>query len=378
MNISKRKVGGAAACLASLLVLIVAPAQGAARPGSLDRGFGDGGRAAIPTGRTVDRDDAGRVSQPHLDIAPDGSVAVARGNLVLRFLPNGHLDNRFGDQGRLWIPSVEGLPFKLADVAVGDEGKVWVFGAVVDPSIVREIPGYYPARVSPSFAVVLRLGPTGAPDTSFAGGDGVVRYGLDLGPEAGRSGIPLVQVESAELDSSGRVVMAVDWLGIPPSEGHGHYGWVTDALVRLTQSGQLDPTFGGNGVVGGLLGPSQVFEDFCLTPAGDPVIAVYEFMPQSWLEKGNPPVAVLTRLQHDGSLDRGFGDGGSKSVRGDAGLLACDRFGGLAMLRKFETPRPDGTTYPKVVRLSPGGRVDHRFGRRATKAVSSFPDVNAG
>jgi len=353
----------------------VAPTASIAKPGELDRTFGKRGRVEAK----IDRLTPARV---HLATAADGSIVATRGDVVLRYGPNGDLDPRFGEAGKLTVTAVEGLPFMLTDVAFDAEGRVLVFGTATDPSITREIPGYVPIRVNPSFAVVMRFDATGKLDSGFGDGDGIVRSSLGFQPfSTYTGGIPLASIDSARLDSAGRIVMAIGELGLPPSEGHPHFGWVTDALARLMPSGDLDPTFGGgDGIADDLLSRQMIYSDFCISTGDEPVIAsssfsIYSEYSADPYEPTSPQTSWLTRLRGDGSLDPAFGMGGSAYVRGGSGPLTCEDSGRLIMLQQPDFQPPDRSPFRawKIVRASASGRVDRRFGDQG-RAIVKQPD----
>jgi uncharacterized delta-60 repeat protein len=341
------------------------PNAASARPGDLDPTFGTGGRAATAV-EEVKPDWSGPGFGPSLEpetfsyevrlaAAPDGSVVVAHGSLLLRYLPDGQLDPGFGEDGKLAIETVAGLPFGLADVEVDSDGRILVFGTVVDTSTSRFVAAYSPREVSPSFVTVLRLDPTGSFDSGFGNGDGIFLEGLGLRPTSGvPAGIPLVETESAELDSAGRAVIAVGKVGFPPFT-RSTPGWAAGALIRLTPAGTLDPTFGGgDGVVEGALGDrGHTFPlGFCISSQDRPIVA---------LESRG-----LVRLRADGSLDRAFDHGGIAG--GAIARPVCDRSGHFYILDGPNTvfpTRKDPSVWRVIRRSDRDGGLDRSYSRRA-------------
>ncbi len=372
----QRHTAGFLTCLAMLLSLLAMPGTAPAQSSNLDNTFGEGGRVATAVdevapnwsgsgpGPTLRPESYGYI---HLAVAPDGSLVVARGNLLLRYLPDGQLDSKFGEGGKLAISTVEGLPFGLADIAVTSEDEILVFGTVVDPTISRFISGYSPRELSPSFVTVLRLDSTGALDPTFGKGNGVFREDLDLSSTRGvPADILLAETESAEIDSEGRAVIAVGKVGFPPAI-RSTPGWVGDALIRLTPSGTLDPTFGGgDGIVEGILRGSReaglLFRDFCISTRDEPIVAVGNFT----FEEGQGRT-WLSRLHADGTLNRAFGQDGIAQGHGGSGRPACTR-SHIFMLQgpsTFSPTREDPSLW-KVVSRSTDGHVNRGFGRRAS------------
>jgi uncharacterized delta-60 repeat protein len=374
----RRHIAGFLICLVTLLSLVAMPGTAPARSGDLDTTFGEGGRVATAVDEVVPNwngSDPGPTLTPNsygyeLDLAaaPDGSLVVAHGNLLLRYLPDGQLDSKFGEAGKLAISTVEGFPFGLADIAVTNEGKILVFGTAVDPSISRRIGAYSPRTVSPSFVTVLRLDSTGALDPTFGRGNGVFREGLQLSPTRGiPADLPLVEAESAEIDSKGRAVVAVGKVGFPPSI-RSTPGWIGDALIRLTPFGTLDPTFGGgDGIVEGILRGSRraglLFRGFCISTLDEPTIAVGAFTFEE--EEGR---SWLSRLHVDGTLNRSFGQDGVAQGNGGAGPLVCTR-SHIFMLQGpsiFSPTREDPSLWKVVRRSTDDGHLNRSFGERAS------------
>lgn len=312
-------------------------------------------------------------SKVSLATSPDGAIVVSRGNLLLRYLPDGRLDADFGEGGRLMLSEVDGLPFGVEDVAVDGGGNIMVFGTTVDPSVQRTISSYSITEVAASYATVLRLDVTGERDRSFGDGDGIFREGLGLRPTAGVPGdISLVEVVSARLDSKGRPLIALAKIGFPPTEAHTYVGWVADSLLRLTPAGERDRSFGGgDGVIEAVIprNRAEVLADFCVSTDDEPIVASREFITAEEVVAGGRSRGKLIRFRADGGRDRSFGRAGVAHASRGVGPLACAPSG-----KVFALQGPDAFFYPpranfsswRVVRRSPGGGVDRGFTRRAT------------
>jgi uncharacterized delta-60 repeat protein len=362
---ARRHSGGFLVCLVVLLLLVALPQTASAQSGDLDPAFGEGGRIATTVEEVVpdwSGPGLGPTLRPEtfsyearLATAPDGSVVVAHGNLLLRYLPDGQLDRGFGEAGKLTIGTVAELPFGLADFEIDSDGRILVFGTVVDTSTSRWVDAYSPREASPSFVTVIRLDSTGSIDPTFGGGDGV--FLEDLGLRATRrvpAGVSLVDTESAELDSEGRAVIAVGKVGFPPYT-RSTPGYAAAALIRLTSAGTLDLTFGGgDGVVEGVIGGSgySFSVGFCISSGDRPIVA---------LESRG-----FARLRVDGSLDRAFGRGGF--AKGVIGRPVCDRWGHFYVLdgpnSVFPT-RNDPSTWRVIRRSDRDGHLERGFSRRA-------------
>jgi uncharacterized delta-60 repeat protein len=192
----------------ALLAALLAPALAHARPGDLDRSFGDGGKvrtrfevhdgaysvATYSHGRTV-----------AAGVTSSGKFALAR------YRRNGTLDDSFSGNGKVRTDFGGGasarsvaIDAKRRIVAVGDD-------CGVDDSDC-------------DFALA-RYHRNGSLDRTFSGDGRVV---TDFGASAG--------ARSVAIDSRGRIVVA------GPSGGQL-------AIARYKQNGGLDPSFGSDGTV---------------------------------------------------------------------------------------------------------------------------------
>jgi uncharacterized delta-60 repeat protein len=367
----------ASCALASMVGLcLFAPAESQGRVGGLDPTFGDEGRVITPLAPLTPPWDESTLRPPggtspvRVATGSDGSVVVAAGNVVLRYLPNGDLDPAFGEAGKLAVRAVEGLPFLLSDVAVDSQGRIVVFGTAVDQTVTDEIIQYWiPARVNPSFVAVLRINPNGQLDPSFGGGDGIFRSDLGLYSTLPRSGsLPLLAIRSAKLDSAGRAVMTVARVGFLPHAVRPRVGWITDSLARLTPTGEPDTTFGGgDGALDGFEGGNDVFVDFCVNELDEVIVASQKIMIEG--EEGKRPFGWLMRRGIDGTADLGFGTTGAAYAYGGSGPIACGQRSDDVVMLQSAVPTPDDSSARPIIRLSAGGVIDRDFGRRGRATV---------
>jgi uncharacterized delta-60 repeat protein len=107
-----------------LAVLAALPAGAAAEPGELDEGFGRGGWVTTPAAF------AARWSETKAQLAasPDGASYLAVEDELVRYLDDGSLDPAFGSGGTIQIVPSGGLRFKTADLSVDPRGRAVVFG----------------------------------------------------------------------------------------------------------------------------------------------------------------------------------------------------------------------------------------------------------
>jgi uncharacterized delta-60 repeat protein len=85
-------------------------------------------------------------------------------------------------------------------------------------------------------AIVVRYTEAGVLDPTFGGGDGIVRLHFDTGTWD--------DVAAVAIDGGDRIVIAGSTASDPGCNTYCYF-----AVARLTDSGQLDPTFGGDGTV---------------------------------------------------------------------------------------------------------------------------------
>jgi uncharacterized delta-60 repeat protein len=341
--------------LAALAVFALAAPNAFAKPGALDKGFGEGGRAATP----LDLGSSWKDAAIETATGPDASIAVASKRQIVRYLPSGQLDRGWGDGGIVTLDQLEGLSLELDDIAIDSEGRVVAFGTAVDPNRTFRIPGYIGAVVNPTWAVVLRFDAAGHLDPSL-GGTGVVRtdFGLPMNRAEDGSSPSLVRAVAGIVDSQDRPILVAAQFENISDESHGHLGWVNRIVARLTPSGQPDLGFGGGKGVTVL--PSSGYDGLAAASGDEPSLLLWgggqaQPRPRSW----------VARLYTDGLPVSGYGNAGVRTVSGGGGDAALDRLGRLLILE-----RPDGKA-ARVLRLRPDGALDSGFGRggRATVAL---------
>jgi uncharacterized delta-60 repeat protein len=181
--------------------------------------------------------------------------------------------------------------------------------------------------------------------------------GGDLDPTFGNGGRArllddggYVNPAAAGIDSVGRIVVAGALEGPSPQ---------TDiVIIRVLPSGDLDTSFGDQGVV-------------VLNPGGDDGAVGLELRPDDSILVGGyvsgfsqDPASIVARIDDQGDLDSDYGDGGVATVPlGSVAAMAADARGREMLAEGF--PGPDQTI--QMVRLTPGGELDDSFsgnGRR--------------
>jgi uncharacterized delta-60 repeat protein len=323
--------------------------------GELDTSFGDHGFAIrnVATGANGELF-RGIVLQSDGKIVISGSVEHAgatdprdRDIALLRLLPNGTTDTTFGDNGVAIIDLSPGHAVGTGFVA----DSVWGLAVYPDDRLVLT-GGMVRSGADDTDYVVLRLTKDGARDGSFASG-GV--FALDRQIMDATNNNALINNNASPrnitlLPGSGGIIAA----GYQPVPGRD-----TEPVVyKLTESGQLDATFGTGGVFDSYLLDEQA-ETYAARLQGDKLVTT---------GYGRSTAAETTdilslRLNADGTLDTTYGTGGM--VRIDVGGFA-DNSRNLLVL-------PD-----KRIVLSGGGRptADNVDGLIAMLTENGQPDTS--
>jgi uncharacterized delta-60 repeat protein len=273
--------------------------------GDLDLTFGDGGKVVITPTTPVDQFDAG-LTPAAVAVQPDGRIVVS-GNTqsgriwAARFTSDGRPDPTFGVGG--WIILEQGSSKWVEGVAVDPDGRVIVVGREFGSEFTR------------FFAV--RLTAAGQLDPTFGAIDGSAYVHFNNQNNEAAAAVAI--------QPDGRIVVAGRSLHDPTGTG-------VMAVARLTENGQLDPTFGDDGRVT-VSFPVGSFDQasaraVTIQPDGA-IVRAGGVAPDSGLRQiGNPHIPPVTvyfedfaavRLTADGRLDAGFGDGGRVRIPFDLG-----------------------------------------------------------
>jgi uncharacterized delta-60 repeat protein len=288
------------------------------RDGSLDTGFGTGGR--VTTDFFQRAEDVAAIA-----LQLDGKILVAGGAspsagstlfAIARYNTDGNLDAGFGSGGKVSL-NVSAAPFDFASaVAVQQDGKIVVAGRATTGGANSEI-------------VLARLNPDGSLDTSFSGD------GLAEGP-------PLSAINT----TSGAAIQADGKIVISGSTGPNS-GSLDFLLARFNANGSLDTGFGNGGkVVTDFLGLSDTGRTVLVLLDGKLLLAGTAEVSQNNLN------FALARYNSDGGLDASFGVGG-----------------------KVTTAFPGGTAFILQAALHSDGRIVAAGGIRSNPNDSSTSDL---
>ncbi len=289
--------------------------------GNLDTSFGQGGVGAHFYHVLF----SNIVFEPDGAFTAVGSGLASLGDLGSGFAPvltrtdaNGNADTAFGASGEVMFRA--GGSFDRAQaVAVQPDGKVLVGGWAYDSGGVG----------------VVRLDENGELDTTFAEEGSLLRSDN------------LSYVSSLAADENGRVLVS----GL--SAGRDFPGFVVE---RYLESGELDATFGTEGVAGGLLVGDLEATGFSMTVASDGTIYL---VGQTDVDETTTEFGVLA-LSADGDRMSSFGaDGAATSAfgmgRSTGTHVALQPDGHVVVLGL-------GSNQVTLVRFSASGVLDDGFG----------------
>jgi uncharacterized delta-60 repeat protein len=287
-----------------------AAAQGAPSgpPGSLDASFGTGGKVLTVIGGGSAA--AAMEIQADLRIVLAGSAftGVKSDFAVARYKANGKPDNAFGTQG---VATASVGPTGDAATGVGIDGA----GRIVAAGFTQQPAGY-------DFGTV-RWTAGGTLDAAFGAG-GIVVTDFNGGIDLARAGL-VVQADDKP------VVMGEAQFSSTPALG----------LARYTVSGALDPTFGTGGKV-----TTLVFNTVNDRLFGGTLQADGKIVGTGHAWTGTRTDTVVARYNTDGTLDAGFGSGGTVVTVFGGGLSSS----GLAAV-----VQPDGKIVVAGSTTSPNG-----------------------
>jgi uncharacterized delta-60 repeat protein len=340
-------------------VVAAPPGAGAAHRGpTLDPSFGGAG--------LVTSDHGGGDEVVDLALQPDGRIVAVGGGMnaqtghggfnLVRHLPNGVLDESFGQSGVV-ATNVDpaGTGAYPAAMALRPDGRILVAGRA--------------GRASGQGAPVLvSYLPDGTLDGSF-GTDG--RLYPDLGPNVSGGFTDMV------LYPDGAVLLAI--------EGAGTEGGDPIVLARLRPDGEPDPSFGDGGLVRADLGPREF--DFVRHLAVAPDGSILVAGATGWWSTLPEPTTdvLLVRFTPAGAIDTSFGDDG-RVIWDRTGPQGLDLIAGLAVAADGRVVltvgyhEADGRVGAGLLRYLPDGRPDPGFGRRGfapARLPGAYPWIGA-
>ena len=340
--------------------------------GSLDPTFGQAGKVTATLGSSI-------ASIEAMGLAPDGKIIAAgfAGTIdkttgmpfptstehfaVARFNPDGSLDPTFGTNGFTITP-------------IGNNDSAFAMAIQSDGKIVL-------AGQSGSSPAVARYTASGRLDPSFGTG------GVSIITSTGPSSPQFSQVSAIAVQKDGHLLVGSN---------------ADDQLVRLTDSGKIDASFGTNGFAQGLFADHLTVgvASIAITPDGKIITGGSGNSPQS-----NGDQISVARFTSAGKLDHTFGKGGifmcglpdpaqpappnatradiATALNGPAdGLsMALQRDGRIIVAGYVDASRMFTEQRIALVRLTASGTLDRSFGtggRVETGTGNLWPtDVNS-
>jgi uncharacterized delta-60 repeat protein len=302
------------------------------RAGTLDPGFGSGGKATVHIGQYN--------NPKKVFIQPDGKIVVAGETaqvgihfyapspVLARYNSNGTLDTSFGSNGV--VPGQFGN-VSIADAAMQPDGKIVLVG------------GAYTFYNAPALAfAVVRYTSDGVLDSSFGINGAAI---TDIGGSSDSA-------NAVVLLPDGKILVAGSTKGSSTSPGALDF-------VRYNSDGTLDTTFGDGGVLYHLEGTSDsypVFQDMVLLPDGKLLTTGYLSQPFF-----NQRTDFLARFNSDGSFDTTFGNNGFINMAPEAGHLTLQPDGKFLVTSSQVFGPGSGFTFI-LTRFNSDGSVDNSFG----------------
>jgi uncharacterized delta-60 repeat protein len=218
--------------------------------GKLDTTFGAGGRVVTDLSPTSEYPFGMALQLDGKVILVGASFNTGANELTMvRYLPNGSLDENFGARGKVLLNN---YPAVAHAVTVQDDGRIVVAGVVLIPPQGADF-------------AVWRFEANGALDRSFG----------NLGRAFAEAG-HWDSAEAVAVQPDGKIVAA------GYTQLYANFMSTDFAAVRLTSSGRLDPTFGTNGVaVADLAGDGDPGAAVAIQPGGGIVIGGRADNPQN-------------------------------------------------------------------------------------------------
>lgn len=313
----------------AVLVSLALPATAAARAGDVDPTFGTGGRTAFTVG-SASAHVAGLALRPDGRALVTGTAALDGGGAatsVTQLAPTGLLDGTFGTSGTAFADPVTTTTVQPAGVALAPDGSAVVATTVTNPATGRQE------------VHLVRMLDDGTTDPAF-GVDGVAVLDFFNGNVHG---------EDVAVDPLGRILVAAS----TERDGRRYM-----SAFRLTPDGQRDRVFAG----GRVDLDSRAFAGAILPRPGGGA-----FVAGGTLRRYGNVVAVEVS-DRGRRLDRFAGGRGHVRLADHTrpGTGARDMvFGPGGSLVIAATVRPAGARDRiAVVRMTPRGRLDTRFGFR--------------
>ena len=313
--------------LLTAATLLASAASG--QPGSLDSTFDSNGIVTIDFGKAHDVARAAVLQPDGKIVSVGGTTGTNEKFLITRHMQDGSLDDSFGTAGV--VTGVFGLNSGARCVALQSDNKIVVGG--------------YTGDVATSGVVIARYNTDGSLDNSFAG-NGYTTISIGVNNE----------VRGIAVQPDGRIVVCGRTVIVTPDTASAWF-----FVGRLTDDGQLDPSFDNDGIILTRFNDSADEHANAVVLQPDGKIVAIGFI-RYGLFSGETAVA---RYNQDGSLDGSFANAGKLSFmvgnmcQGYAGILQPD---GRIVISGSAGQFPSTFFDHMTVRLKPDGSFDSTFG----------------
>jgi uncharacterized delta-60 repeat protein len=301
--------------------------------GVLDNSFGTKGVVVTAVGTKNDQAQTVTIQDDGKIILAGFSTSGTNNNFALvRYNQNGSLDPNFGTGG-IVTSSVGANTSSIYSIKVQSDGKIVAAGFASTGNRFE-------------YAVV-RYNANGTPDNTF-GTNGIVMTPVSVSSD---------NISSLAIQSNGKIIAAGS-----SSDGNKY----VTSLVRYNINGDLDNTFGTNGIV---LTPKGTYSDgvysVIIQTDGKIIAAGYSY-------DGNITEIMLVRYNSNGTLDSGFGTNGIALTQvGNVSIaysIALQSDGKLIVTgRAYNGTSDDFLT----LRYNTNGTIDSQFGTNGIK-INSF------
>ena len=277
--------------------------------GNVDASFGANGRVLSDFGAPGE-------AAYGLAVGPDDKIVVGGASAdhfaFARYTANGNLDPTFGQGGKNLFDA-DGVDV-VGAVAIQRDGRILAAGA------------------SGANVVLIRLNANGEQDVSFAGDSILVVPGLLSRADAG----PLVDRSQAiAIQNDNRILV-----GNYTAAGH-NFG-----VARIDTNGNLDPTFGTDGIASIDLGGRDDVDALLIQATGE-ILAV------GTTDAGGTAATAVVALNDGGKPITGFGTGGALTFDPAVTNPAREVHIGDLVLRAFGTRQADGRLVVTSTNRSP-------------------------
>ena len=316
------------------LTILVFASYAAAQAGSLDPTFATDGIFISPTTRG---------NADAMAIQSDGKILVAGGGVVdstfaaiiTRLNTNGTVDTSFGSQGFATILNTASFFAMILE----SNGKI-----VAATEVITSNTG--------GFVELVRFNNNGTLDTSFGTGGITTTQSIPFTPFDATGAIAL--------QHNGEILVAASSPGV---------------MARFTSTGQLDTTFGTNGLVNlANVGPA-----LSATAPSCPTQILVESSGKILISVGVPeptPAAlatIISRYNSDGSLDTSFAAAGMMATVVSASAMTFDSSGRMviagALTSKINAPPASNDVGFGILRYHSNGVIDTSFGEGGVAVI---------